>query len=149
MQTAGVLARTGRLDESTARLAVMPAQFTLNLLTPRNPRFDARVLPGWGHEGLAQGLQYLVAANTIRGIDPKLAASFVWAWDAFGRPMNGHHDAGFSPRAVANADLLATLPAGFTPPELRSAWLPGFGVNMRTMPARPTKRSSPSARAIR
>ena len=34
MQTAGVLARTGRMDESTARLAVDPAQFTMNLLTP-------------------------------------------------------------------------------------------------------------------
>ena len=131
MQTASVLARTGRLDESTARLAVMPAQFTLNLLTPRDPRFNARIVPGWGHEGLDQGIQFLVAANTIRTIDAQLAASLVWAWDAFGRPMSGHHDAGFSPRAQANADLLRTLPTRYTPPQLQSAWLPGFGVTMR------------------
>jgi hypothetical protein len=94
MQTAGVLARTGRLDESTARLAVAPAQFTMNLLTPRDPRFDARIIPGWGHEGLDQGTHFLVAANAVRPFDPQLAASLAWAWDAFGRPMNGHHDAG-------------------------------------------------------
>ena len=131
MQTASVLARTGRLDESTARLAVWPAQFTVNLLTPRDPRFDSRILPGWGHEGLEQGIHFLVAANTVREIDRPLAQAFAWAWDAFGRPMNGHHDAGFSPRAQANADLLRELPAGYTPPQLRSSWLPGFGVTMR------------------
>jgi hypothetical protein len=45
--------------------------------------------------------------------------------------MGGHHDAGFSPRAQANADLLATLPQGFVPPQLASAWLPGFGATLR------------------
>jgi hypothetical protein len=109
----------------------MPAQFTLSLLTPCDPRFNARIVPGWGHEGLDQGIQFLVAANTIRTIDAQFAASLVWAWDAFGRPMSGHHDAGFSPRAQANADRLRTLPARYTPPQLQSAWLPGFGVTMR------------------
>jgi len=131
MQTAGVLARTGRMDDSTARLAVDPAVFTLNLLTPRDPRFDARMLAGWGHEGLDQGIQFLVAANAIRGIDPKLAASFAWGWDAIGRPMSGHHDAGFSPRAQANAELLRALPPDFVPPQLASTWLPGFGATLR------------------
>ncbi|HOW64575.1 MAG TPA: hypothetical protein P5186_18960 [Candidatus Paceibacterota bacterium] len=131
MQTASVLARTGRLDDSTARLAVMPAQFTQTLLTPRDPRFDARILPGWGHEGIEQGVHFLVAANTVRALDLPLARSLAWSWDAFGRPMNGHHDAGFSPRAQAHADLLTELPDGFVPPQLNSAWLPGFGVTMR------------------
>jgi len=131
MQTASVLARAGKLDDSTARLAVMPAQFTLNLLTPRDPRFDARLIAGWGHEGLEQGIHFLVAANTVRDIDPQLATAFAWAWNAFGRPMTGHHDAGFSPRAQANAELIRGLPAGFAPPQLASSWLPGFGVTMR------------------
>lgn len=131
MQTASVLARTGRLDDSTARLAVMPAQFTQSLLTPRDPRFDARILPGWGHEGIEQGVHFLVAANTVRALDLPLARSLAWSWDAFGRPMNGHHDAGFSPRAQAHADLLSQLPPDFVPPQLNSAWLPGFGVSLR------------------
>lgn len=131
MQTASVLARTGRLDDSAARLAVMPAQFTVNLLTPHDPRFDARIVPGWGHEGLDQGTHFLVAANTVREIDPSLATAFAWAWEAFGRPMTGHHDAGFSPRAQANAELTRGLPDGYAPPQLQSTWLPGFGVTMR------------------
>lgn len=131
MQTASVLARTGRLDDSTARLAVMPAQFTENLLTPLDPRFGARILPGWGHEGIKQGVHFIVAANTVRAVDLPHAGSLAWAWDAFGRPMNGHHDAGFSPRAQAHADLLKELPPGFVSPQLQSIWLPGFGVTMR------------------
>lgn len=131
MQTASVLARTGRLDDSTARLAVMPAQFTQTLLTPRDPRFDARILPGWGHEGIEQGVHFLVAANTVRAFDLPLARSLAWSWDAFGRPLNGHHDAGFSPRAQAHADLLSQLPPSYVPPQLHSAWLPGFGVSLR------------------
>jgi len=139
MQTASVLARTGRLDDSTARLAVMPAQFTEHLLTPPDPRFDARILPGWGHEGLEQGVHFLVAANTVRALDLSHARSLAWAWDAFGRPMNGHHDAGFSPRAQAHADLLTELPAGFIPPRLSSTWLPGFGVTMRAQAGTPNE----------
>jgi hypothetical protein len=131
MQTAGVLARTGRMDESTARLAVDPAQFTMNLLTPPDPRFGARIVPGWGHEGLDFSCHYLVAANAVRGFDPKLAACFAWAWNASGKPLGGQHDAGFSPRAQANSDLLATLPPGLVPPQLASTWLPGFGATLR------------------
>lgn len=139
IQTAGVLARTGRMDDATARLAVAPALFTLHLLTPTDPRFDARMIPGWGHEGLPQGIQFLMAANAIRAIDPQLAASFVWGWDAMGRPMAGHHDAGFSPRAQANAELLGTLPADFVPPQLASTWLPGFGATMRAHAGTPNE----------
>ena len=139
IQTAGVLARTGRMDDRTARLAVDPALFTLNLLTPPDPRFGARLIPGWGHEGMPQGIQFLMAANAVRTIDPALAASFVWAWDAMGRPMGGHHDAGFSPRAQANAELLGTLPPGFVPPQLASTWLPGLGAAMRAHAGHPNE----------
>ena len=139
MQTAGVLARAGRMDESTARLAVDPAQFTMNLLTPPDPRFGARIVPGWGHEGLDFSCHYLVAANAVRNFDPKLAACFAWAWDASGKPLGGQHDAGFSPRAQANADLLANLPPGFVPPQLASTWLPGFGATLRAHAGDPSE----------
>jgi hypothetical protein len=132
MQGAAVLAASGRGDESTARLSAMPALFTLHLLAPPDPRFGgARELPNWGHEGADTLTHWLVAAANMRKLDPALARDFAWAWDRQGRPMNQHHDAGFSERAVVHADLLADVPGGYLPPALASAWLPGFGATLR------------------
>ncbi|HPD16151.1 MAG TPA: hypothetical protein PLE19_14450 [Planctomycetota bacterium] len=131
MQAATVLGRTGRLDESTARLAAMPARFTLQLLAPKDPRFGARSLPNWGHEGIDLCTHWLVAAGLMRDLDPELAKALAWAWDQTGRPMEQHHDAGFAERVIANADLLSQLPAGYVPKELASTWLPGFGAVLR------------------
>jgi hypothetical protein len=134
MQTASVLARTGRFDSSTARLAAWPAQFTLQLLTPRDPRFGARIVPGWGHEGLDQCIQFLPAANAVRDVDRELSASLGWAWLNSGRALNGHHDAGFSPRLALLPGLVSEPGAGQVPAALRSAWLPGFGAVLRSHP---------------
>jgi len=51
MQAAAVLRQQDRLDAATARLATLPARFTLQLISPPDPRFDARHVPCWGHEG--------------------------------------------------------------------------------------------------
>ncbi|MBM4031258.1 MAG: hypothetical protein FJ291_05670 [Planctomycetes bacterium] len=131
MQAATVLGRTGRLDDSTARLAAMPARFTLQLLAPKDPRFGVRSLPNWGHEGIDLCTHWLVAAGLMRTLDPDLAKALAWAWDQTGRPMEQHHDAGFAERVIANADLLSQLPAGYVPKELASTWLPGFGAVLR------------------
>lgn len=131
MQAATVLGRTGRLDESTARLAAMPARFTLQLLAPKDPRFGVRSLPNWGHEGIDLCTHWLVAAGLMRTLDPELAKALAWAWDQTGRPMEQHHDAGFAERVIANADLLSQLPPGYVPKELASTWLPGFGAVLR------------------
>jgi hypothetical protein len=64
----------------------MPALFTLQLLTPPDPRFGgARELPNWGHEGADTPPHWLVAAANVRHRDPGLARAFAWAWDQQGR----------------------------------------------------------------
>ncbi len=132
MQAAAVLAASGRGDESTARLSAMPALFTLSLLTPPDLRFGgARELPNWGHEGADTLTHWLVASANIGKYEPGLARDFAWAWDRQGRPMNQHHDAGFSARAIVNAVRLTGVPSNTVPAALSSAWLPGFGATMR------------------
>ena len=97
------------LDDKTTRLAALPATFTVNLLSPKDPRFGTRMLPNWGHEGYDLTSHWLVAAGLVRKSDPELAKALVWSWDQLGRPMQSHHDAGFSERAVIHADLLSQL----------------------------------------
>jgi hypothetical protein len=131
MQTAMVLGNSGRLDEPTLRQAALPAAFTVNLLSPPDPRFGKRMLPNWGHEGYDLTTHWLVAAGLIRKTDPELAKALAWSWDQLGRPLKSHHDAGFTPRALVHADLLRQLPAGYVPRQLSSTWWPGFGAVLR------------------
>jgi len=139
MQAATVLDRTGRLDDATARLAAMPAKFTIHLLSPKDPRFGARTTPNWGHEGYDLCTHWLVAAGLMRDRNPDLAKALVWAWDQTGRPMEQHHDAGFSERVILHADLLRELKPGYVPKELESTWLPGFGAVLRAHPGDPNE----------
>ncbi len=131
MQGAAVLERTGRLSDETARLAALPARFTMQLLSPPDPRFGSRVIQAWGHEGLKLGTHWMVAASLMRNRDPELARAFAWCWDQIGRPMTEHHDAGFSERVVLHADLLKKLPPDYVPKWLSNVWLPGCGVQLR------------------
>jgi hypothetical protein len=137
MQTAAVLAEAKRLDPSTARLAVAPALFTTSLLTPRDPRFNARIVPGWGHEGVDNTFHYLVSAVVMRDLDPKAAEALAWSWDQTGRPMSGHHDAGFSKRVQVYAELVNKLQPNYIPPQLQSTWLPGLGATLRAHAGQP------------
>lgn len=135
MQAAAVLAASGRGVESVTRLSAMPAAFTAALLSPPDPRFNGRrLLPNWGHEGADTLTHWLVAAANLRQLDPAAAADFVWDWNAQGRPMNQHHDAGFSPRALLYAGLFKDVLADgrHVPTTLRSGWLPGFGAVFRS-----------------
>lgn len=131
VQAALVLERAGRLSAPVAELAALPAKFTLQLVAPPDPRFGARALPNWGHEGCQLPTNWLVAAALTRQRDPELARALEWAWDELGRPLWDHHDAGFSRAALALPDLLARRPPGYVPPSVRGAWLPGFGAVLR------------------
>ena len=131
IQAATVLGQSGRLDASTARLAAEVATFPLYLMTPKDPRFNARFIPNWGHEGSDIAPQWLLAAGLMRSLDPGLAHDLAWAWDQLGRPMENHHDAGFSERAIVHADLLNDLKPGYVPARFTSRWLPGFGAVLR------------------
>lgn len=134
MQAAAVLAASGRGDDRVTRLSAEPAAFTARLLSPPDPRFAGRrMLPNWGHEGADTLTHWLVAAANLRQIDPRAAADFVWDWNSQGRPMNQHHDAGFSPRAILYAGLFKNVldEATHMPATLESSWLPGFGAVLR------------------
>jgi len=132
MQASLVLQKAGRLDASTAELASRAGRFPFHLLAPLDPRFGARSLPCWGHEGYWMiPTQWMPVAGFMRELDPAFARDMAWAWDQLGRPMEDHHDAGFSERAILHADLLAGLPPKYVPERLASRWLPGFGATMR------------------
>jgi hypothetical protein len=127
----------GQLDPATRALAAMPADFTLRLLTPPDPRFGVRVLPGFGHEGNVVFNHWLPAAALVRDEAPERAALFAWAWAAQGRPLGGQHDNGFSDRTADQADLIDRAAPGALGHALRSAWLPGFGAVLRAWPGTP------------
>ncbi len=129
-----VLEHAGRRDENLARLATLPARFTLDLLSSPDPRFNTRIVPGWGHEGAVQNTHWMSAAALNRRRDPELAKAFAWAWDQTGRPMASHQDHGFSPYTVIHADLLENLPKNYLPPNFSSTWMPGFGATLRDKP---------------
>ncbi|HOS42991.1 MAG TPA: hypothetical protein PK794_04800, partial [Armatimonadota bacterium] len=131
IQASNVLKGANRLPDSVARLAADVGAFPMYLLSPRDPRFAARMLPEWGHEGTAITTQWLPAAGVIRDQDAALATAMAWSWDQGGRPMQEHHDAGFSERCVLHADLMSGAKADYVPPMFRSAWIPGIGAALR------------------
>lgn len=136
LQAAAVMSKNMPFDPVVAKLAVMPTEFTLNLLTPPDPRVRGRrIVPGWGHEGQFLMNHWLVAASLIRDDDPELATAFAWAWDQQGRPVTEpsfmEHGSGFTPRVAVHADLLQDLPRHYSPKGLESRWWPGFGAVMR------------------
>lgn len=137
MQAAAVLDRSGRLDDATAALAIAAARFPYRLLTPPDPRFGVRTVPGWGHEGIELQSHWLVAAVLAMQRDPEAAASLIWAWEQLGRPMSGHHDVNFSQRAILYADELLAEQDANVPDSFGSAFLPGFGAVLRAHPGTP------------
>lgn len=136
LQAAAVMNKNMEFDPAVARLAVMPAEFTLNLLTPPDPRVRGRrIVPGWGHEGQFLLNHWLVAAGLIRDLDPELAKAFAWAWEQQGKPVTEpsfmEHGSGFTPRVAVHADLCQNLPENYRPKRLESRWWPGFGAVLR------------------
>ena len=131
--------RAGRLDANTAKLAAGPVDFTLKLLSPIDRRFNARVVPGFGHEGALMFNQWTPAAALIGDLNPDLAAAFVWAWDQQKHPGQMQHDNGFTELAGDQAALLSKATPELVRSQLRSVWLPGFGAVLRAHAADPNE----------
>ncbi|MFP4026934.1 MAG: hypothetical protein ACLFWL_04010 [Candidatus Brocadiia bacterium] len=98
--------------------------YFLNLLSPNDPRYNSRIIPGMANAPAGQSPHYLQAMGTVSERDPDFAADLRWAWNANGRMVG------------TGADAL-TIPAMVRPwiepkkADLKSRSYPGFGVIFR------------------
>ncbi len=133
LQAVVTLDNSGRASESLKRQVASVPLWAVNLLTPKDPRFNARIVPGYGHSGVNSACYALPAGVVLRNLDPKSAAGLAWAWDQMSRPMSGGHGFELHNRLVLHADSLAkNLKPGEVPANLlASSWYPGFGAIFR------------------
>ena len=92
--------------------------YYLNLLTPFDPRWRARMIPGMANSPPGNTEHIAEAAGALAPYDPEFAANLLWAWQANGANPRGNR-------------LL--FPGQVEPrkPELRSRIFPGVGVIFR------------------
>ena len=92
--------------------------YYLNLLTPVDSRWRARMIPGLANSPPSNTEHIAEAAGVFAEHDPELAANLLWAWQANGANARGN---------------TALVPPHIQPkePELRSRHYPGFGVIFR------------------
>jgi hypothetical protein len=98
--------------------------YLLNLLSPVDPRYGSRIIPGTANAPCGQSPHYLQAMGTVADKDPELAANLRWAWENNGKMIGTGGDA-------------ITIPAMIRPaiaakePKLTSRLYPGYGVIFR------------------
>jgi hypothetical protein len=98
--------------------------YLLNLLSPIDPRYGSRIIPGTANAPCGQSPHYLQAMGTVADKDPELAANLRWAWENNGKMVGTGGDA-------------ITIPAMIRPsiaakePTLTSRVYPGYGVIFR------------------
>ena len=97
--------------------------YYLNLLTPMDPRFGSRFIPGSANAPTGCPVQFLGAMGNFAGRDPAFAAHLRWGWEQSGRMIGGAYD--LMTTAMARPDLPAQEP------KLTSRAYPGFGVIFR------------------
>ena len=122
-----VCKQTGRLADSTRRLALGPVDFTLCMLPPPDARFGFRILPGFGHEGVLRFNQWLPAAALVKDVDPDLAALYAWAWKEQGKPGESQHCNGFALLTADEGGRADAVKPETIKKMLKSTWIPGFG----------------------
>jgi hypothetical protein len=131
--------QAGLLSEGTRTLVTGPVDYALGLLSPPDPRFGARLVPGFGHEGNMLFNLWTPAAALLEKTDPQRAALYAWAWGQQGKPGDWQHTNGFG---KPNEDRGA-LADGATPALLRrglaSVNFPGFGAVLRAHPGDPNE----------
>ncbi len=98
--------------------------YFLNLLSPVDPRYGSRTIPGTANSPVGQSPHYLQAMGNVADRDPAFAANLRWGWESGGRMVGTGADA-------------VTIPAMIRPsitakePPLTSRLYPGFGVIFR------------------
>jgi hypothetical protein len=97
--------------------------YYLNLLTPVDPRFGIRLIPGMANAPTGCPVQFLGAMGNFADRDPEFAANLRWGWEQAGRMIGGAYDLGVS--AMARPQIPAREP------RLTSRVYPGFGVVFR------------------
>ncbi len=97
--------------------------YYLNLLTPVDPRFGARLIPGSANAPTGCPVQFLGAMGNVADRDPAFAAHLRWGWEQGGQMIGGAYDLGIP--AMARPEIPAREP------KLTSRVYPGFGVIFR------------------
>ncbi|MBM4035500.1 MAG: hypothetical protein FJ291_27475 [Planctomycetes bacterium] len=98
--------------------------YFLNLLSPFDPRYGSRIIPGMANSPAGQSPHFIQAMGNFADCDPEFAANLRWAWDANGRMMGTGAD-GITIPAMARPGIPAKAP------KLTSRIYPGFGVIFR------------------
>jgi hypothetical protein len=98
--------------------------YFLNLLTPVDPRFGSRLIPGMANSPTGNPIHLLQAMGTVADRDPDFAANLRWGWEAGGQMVGTGADSITIP-AMARPEIPAKAP------RLTSRIYPGFGVIFR------------------
>ena len=98
--------------------------YFLNLLSPVDPRYGSRTIPGSANSPVGNSPHYLQAMGTVADRDPAFAANLRWAWENNGRMISTGGDAITIP-AMVRPDIAAKEP------QLTSRIYPGYGVIFR------------------
>jgi hypothetical protein len=98
--------------------------YLLNLLSPVDPRYGTRIIPGTANSPCGQSPHYLQAMGTFADRDPDFAGNLRWAWEQNGRMIGTGADAVTIPAMVRPA-IAAKEPV------LSSRIYPGYGVIFR------------------
>ena len=120
----GLLSSRPSMTDSLWQYNRTDFDYFLNLLSPKDPRYNSRIIPGMANAPAGQSPHYLQAMGTVSERDPAFAANLRWAWNANGRMVG------------TGADAL-TIPAMVRPwiepekAELAGQSYPGFGVIFR------------------
>ncbi len=95
------------------------SEFYMSLLTPYDPRWRARMVPGFGNNATHYTSMWLDAAAAVETVRPELAAELMWAWRVngmqFSDAMTGMAKPWIQPKE----------------PALTSRYFPGFGLVFR------------------
>lgn len=92
--------------------------YYLNLLTPVDSRYGARMVPGFGNSATHYAAEFLEGAGSVAAHNPALAERLLWGWTVNGR-QRVHTPAVIKPWLTARE------------PALTSRQVPGFGVIFR------------------